>query len=659
MKRLRCIPAFACLLLLAFPYALHPQRQDAALLISVDSLKKIYSATKQPARRADLLNQVAWKFFHLSKDSSLRYLELAEKVNADSVPRILYTTHLQRGEVYENLKDYGSALNYYRKTLRQAHRLGNSSYLHECYTRLMNLYFYEGNYFAAASTCLAGLSLTDTVKDEKRRANYYNLLGFIYASQHEDSLSNFYYRKYFQLAGKLGDRRIEAHACQTLAEALCIEKKCDSALLLLNRTFAYQQSVKDYNAIAFVYYLRSRVWEAKGNADSALFYMRLAYDLAEANTPNKYDHVAYLLHFGKLQLAGGKAAAALAHFRRALSLARSIHHKENIRDAFYSLFLAFEKNGKQDSALYYFRQYAAVKDSVLNERTHMQISSLIEQYNYTTLQKELKLLSEKNALISENASKERSFRNSMIVAGILIMIVFFLVLNGFHLRRNARLQSEVNQRQNELFNTVISVQDNERRRIAGDLHDSLGSVLSAAKLGLERMEEEKLELTQQQREKYAHAIHLLDEAISELRSISHNLMPPALSKLGLIAALRSFLEKITEYSGIQVHFSTHNIPSQLSEQVEITLYRVVLELVNNTVKHAEAGEVTLQLVGYADYINLTFEDNGKGFDALQAMKISGLGLKNIFSRIDLMKGKADIDSEPGRGTIVNIDLPLR
>jgi signal transduction histidine kinase len=238
------------------------------------------------------------------------------------------------------------------------------------------------------------------------------------------------------------------------------------------------------------------------------------------------------------------------------------------------------------------------------------------------------------------------------------LIILFLLYNRYRLRQNNRYQKELNRQQNELFNTIAATQDQERKRIAQDLHDSLGSILSAAKLKLSALKDTGSAVPASQAEKYQAAMQLLDEASAELRNISHNIMPAALSKLGLVAALRNLINHITSHSGIQFSFSSHDFDQRIDEQAEMSIYRIVLELINNIVKYAAASRVTVQLIRYPDYINLSVEDNGRGFDYQDTVHArKGIGLENILSRVGYLKGKINIDTAPGRGTSVIIDIP--
>ena len=166
-------------------------------------------------------------------------------------------------------------------------------------------------------------------------------------------------------------------------------------------------------------------------------------------------------------------------------------------------------------------------------------------------------------------------------------------------------------------------------------------------------------LSEEQTEKYMITLQLLDEASSELRNISHNIMPATLSKLGLVAALRNLITTISSHSGLQINFSTYDFDKRLDEKTEMSIYRVILELINNVVKHAAADKVMVQLIRHPDYINITIEDNGKGFDYSKALEQkNGIGLGNILSRVNYLKGSINVDAVPGRGTIVIIDVPM-
>lgn len=319
-----------------------------------------------------------------------------------------------------------------------------------------------------------------------------------------------------------------------------------------------------------------------------------------------------------------------------------------MRDACEQLALAYAQKKKFDSAYIYHTLFSRIKDSINNENNL-----------YEILQQEANLKIQQQQQFQKLAiEKQKLGRNIIIAVAIFSFIIIGFLYNRLQLRQKNRYQMQLNMQQNELFNSIAVIQDKERKRIAEDIHDSLGSLLSAAKLKLSSLKEEQTNSSNKESENWQVTFQLLDEASAELRNISHNIMPASLSKLGLVAALKNLISQMSSSSAIQMNFSAHDFKERINEATEMSIYRIVLELINNVVKHANATKTTVQLIKYPDYINISVEDNGKGFDFESEMvSKKGIGLDNILSRVNYLKGKLDIDTSPGRGTTVIIDIP--
>jgi two-component system, NarL family, sensor kinase len=178
------------------------------------------------------------------------------------------------------------------------------------------------------------------------------------------------------------------------------------------------------------------------------------------------------------------------------------------------------------------------------------------------------------------------------------------------------------------------------------LHDAIGGILSAAKLNFSAAKKEN--------EAFDNAQKLLDLASSEVRRISHNMTPEILLKEGLIPAIEDFCYHIQQAKGLNIDIQTFELPT-MSEKVNLAIFRILQELINNTLKHAKATEILIQLNGGQYGINITFEDNGLGFDYQHISK--GLGLKNIEKRISAMNGTLDLKSTQNQGASFFITLP--
>jgi two-component system, NarL family, sensor kinase len=235
---------------------------------------------------------------------------------------------------------------------------------------------------------------------------------------------------------------------------------------------------------------------------------------------------------------------------------------------------------------------------------------------------------------------------SALVAGIVILFITSFILQQ---KRMIRLQEQ-------LIHAEIETLEKERKRIAEDLHDDLGPLLSTVKIRLNSMELESDE------DKYIlkQSSQILDEAVKELRHISHNLMPSSLHNKGLEHAVQDVVNKLQEAKSTQVVFNPPSTPLPLDKQKEVTLYRIIQEALNNALKHAAAEKIEISLQKEGKWVKLQVQDNGNGFDYQARIKDSksGLGLKNIASRVNLLQGKFQYQSAVGKGTKLTIEFPV-
>ena len=200
--------------------------------------------------------------------------------------------------------------------------------------------------------------------------------------------------------------------------------------------------------------------------------------------------------------------------------------------------------------------------------------------------------------------------------------------------------------------SMMKGQEEERSRLARDLHDGVGGLLSGVRLSMSTMKG-NIFLPEESARSFEKVVAQLDQSITELRRVSHNMMPEALIKYGLKEALENYCENLDASGNVRVQLQTYGLEQRMEQSTEIVIYRIVQELLNNVLKHAEANTVLVQLVREADRFNLTVEDDGKGFDSSVATK--GSGLANVKARIDYLNGSMDVQSTPGEGTSVHVE----
>jgi two-component system, NarL family, sensor kinase len=246
-------------------------------------------------------------------------------------------------------------------------------------------------------------------------------------------------------------------------------------------------------------------------------------------------------------------------------------------------------------------------------------------------------------------------------------LVGFLGYRNFrHRQLLAKQQNEIKQQRiSELekdkqliaVDSMLQGQEEERSRLAKDLHDGLGGLLSGVKFSLSNMKD-NLVITPDNMAVFERSLDMIDTSIKELRRVAHNMMPEMLTKFGLDEALKEYCNTINATNLLSVKYQSMGLDTRIEKSSEIIIYRIIQELINNIMKHASATEAMVQLIKEDGRFSIIVEDNGKGFDTALLKNNKGAGLTSIRSRVDYLKGRLDIHSETGKGTLVNIEFNI-
>ncbi|MBP7810041.1 MAG: sensor histidine kinase [Bacteroidia bacterium] len=235
--------------------------------------------------------------------------------------------------------------------------------------------------------------------------------------------------------------------------------------------------------------------------------------------------------------------------------------------------------------------------------------------------------------------------------------VFVLAGSGFYVwsqRKKAKHLTELAEIEKSRFKDVIDAEEKERSRIAQELHDGLGQLLSTARLNVAGLEDA---VSAEDKAGVERSLKIIDDACVEVRSISHNMMPSALIRLGLIPAINELVNNVNLAKGIKIDFTT-NVEDSFGKSLDITIYRVVQEILNNMIRHAKANHINMSIEKSDDNLKITMQDNGIGFNPEELKNSKGIGWKNIFSRVSMLDGDIKLESELQKGTIVFINLKL-
>jgi signal transduction histidine kinase len=258
-----------------------------------------------------------------------------------------------------------------------------------------------------------------------------------------------------------------------------------------------------------------------------------------------------------------------------------------------------------------------------------------------------------------NVIKPQDYREIYVWGGVITSLAFaigvFMIQRIFKYMK--RVEDSRRLTEKMFLNAIIQTEERQRKRFAKDLHDGLGPLLSTVKLSVSSLAQMKHDPASQEIVENTELV--INEAIKSLKEISDNLSPHVLNNFGLVRALNNFINKINIAKTIRINLLTDLKDERFDSNVEVVLYRVICELINNTIKHAHAKKIHISLTKDGEYLSILYKDDGKGFDVSKVIDQptgTGMGFSNIYSRINSLKGEIKVESENKKGTLVNIKV---
>ncbi|NBA86108.1 hypothetical protein GVN16_10075 [Emticicia sp. CRIBPO] len=356
-------------------------------------------------------------------------------------------------------------------------------------------------------------------------------------------------------------------------------------------------------------------------------------------------------NLGKVALTEGKFDEAKKYFNEGLKIAKETDNKDalaSVTNDFSNYYFAIHDFPKAFSAEF---EAESIKGdtrakAVMNSMADAEVKYQTEEKEKVILEQELQIANQRNWILG------------VIGAALITLLVILLFYTNRQARQKAQFAAEKLRLQTEKTSAIVEAEETERIRLAKELHDGVGPMLSLAKIQLETAMNQTQFNSIEQESFFKNANTMIDDAANEIRTVSHDLMPNALLMHGLVTAVREFVNRLSLTGKVKVSLDIANLDERLPQLTETVLYRVLQELIGNIIKHSEAASVQIQLVRHTNELIMMIEDDGKGFDTSQMANFKGIGLKNIISRVDFLNGKVNFDSNPNRGTTVIVEVPL-
>ena len=521
-------------------------------------------------------------------------------------------------------------------------------------SKLGTLYQETGRFIESQANQYAALSIYDAAQDVVHGAQTRGNLARLYELQGDTTAAlRVAEEAVNQLRGKDNTYAL-AMALGQLSQILLTLKLHDRSTLLGEEAMRIFQRIGAKNEIAILANNMGVIQHDLKNFDRSIAYYQQA--LASANEMGEWSGIAhYAANVGNELVVAGRPIEAIRFFKRSLSICRQERFIRPMIMALSGLAGAFEKVGNMREALSAQKELTVFKDSVYNVERLEQLSDM--QVKYETERTEKELLQERTRTEVQRSEIAQQRLHIVALGGglgslALIGAVVVLIQRAGH---KGRMNAQVIAERDRGLKAVIDSTEAERRRLAGELHDGVGQQLAGLRFQLDDVATRIVERAPDEKLRVSGLISALDEASRDVRGIAHNLRPRALDDLGLAPALGDMLHKALDRPGFTLSYEHFGLDARLPQHVEVGVYRIAQELVNNIIKHAEARTVNVQLFKNKGNLVLLVEDDGKGMGD-HARK--GLGLLSMHDRARAMNGLMDFSDAPENGTIVTLRLPL-
>lgn len=639
----------------------------------IDSLKSELKTAKTDSLKIFLLTEITYQYINIDTEQAKVYCEKMLK-EAETTTFMYGKAEALRiaGNFYNINSDYEKAIEFYKKagdvysTVNSRNGRIGFAKSKMCLGTVFDL---NGDFKEALTLYIEAEPVFYELKDYTSMLNVYNCIANIYMQISRYDLVQKYNEKmesvvtltdnpydvcryYVSLANLARHYREYGKAEEHLAKARQIAWPAKYYMMLTTIEYNYGNLLS----------LQKKYDEAQVSIGKAIEYARKA--------GMKYEECDAIYNSGLVYLDAGKTEKANTVFLNALGYAREIGSKTLMQNILKALADLKSSQGDYQQAYKYQTEFSELSQQIYSEEDQKQVNFLNAKYEAAKKESRIRQLTAEKRVHELESQKRMNFIYFLSFVIIALAVILFFVFLYYKnkkkiaeqnlLIQNQKIKELEKEKQLASVNSALEGEEKERLRLARDLHDGLGGLLSGAKMsfnlfwGSSPMSKSNFVIDASNAEMFEHALSLLNQSISELQRVAHNMMPQALINCGLKEAISEFCENINSGSQLALKFHFFGKEKKLDNKYELSIYRIVQELVNNILKHSNASEAFIQLVQEESRLNLVVQDNGKGFD-ISTVK-GGHGLNNIRTRVEALGGYVEIISGPGKGTEVSLEF---
>lgn len=560
---------------------------------------------------------------------------------------------------------YDSALYYYYQAYSSAAALENYEHLGHTCNNIGLTHWHTGNYKDALDYFFQALDHYDKAEIARTTGNIHNNVGLIYGSLKNFELAwkQFYFA--YEKFEENEDLRGIGAVLTNMGLLHLVSGEADSAKYFIEKSMEYKKKAMDDYGKCISLESMGRIYLFEEELKKARRFFKESYDLSKSIG---FDYGAGRAKRGlaNICIKEGKFTNALYYAEKAMDFAEKIEAEKLIYEVHETYAEIHERSGNYYQALRHSRMATHLRNESINHyRLHQVYDLELQHANKKSLREIEQLSKEKEIqrLQLERKDLEIGRKNTLI---LLIVVIFAFFLAGiyflYHNYRHiqlARMQKALLANKETRSRAAIEAEMQERRRIGQELHDGLGQMLSIIRMNIGVLKKKEAMSGDKRKELFDSAVQTVDQAFKELRNISQNLAPAILSEISLEQALTVLALQINQTGQVKLHLETMGLENIPDNFTETTIYRAVQELITNAMKHSDAFNLHVQVISDEAQASIMVEDDGKGFTIDNVSLFNGSGLRNMQTRIENLNGSFFMDSRKGRGSIVQIFIPLK
>ena len=564
---------------------------------------------------------------------------------------------MTKGIKYYEKEDFYHSRACSREALNWAGRALNKNATVWAYNNIALTYFLEGEYEHASDTFYVALTELKKLGPDHSplSINIYDNLGLVYCRLHQFEKALPLFRQAVEMSREGHFSFHLSNSYQAIGDYYLKQSNADSAIMYYNLAIDIARNINKTDLLAGGNEGLGEAYAMLHDFPKAIAYSQTAITLSKNSFYDIAIDASYNL--GNVWYQTGKYKEAQNILESNLKEIRAHNAKDKYITCYTILADVYKATGQYKKAVECMDTLAALKDSLTGVEKTKAISQL--ELKYKTAEQD-KQIAQNQLLIARQNSNiiRKNIWIGAVSGGIALLGLLLLVIyrNARHRQRLQAEQIKTLQKESTIGNlkSMVQGEENERARIARELHDGIGGALSAAMMRLMAIRHDKEDVTNVPA--YNEALALLDDMGAEIRKTAHNLMPETLLKQTLPEAVASYCHSMQKDGVLHIDFQSLGDFGLLGEDVKLNVYRMIQELLRNIVQHAQATTALVQLMMHGHTLTITVEDNGKGFDK-NTMK-PGMGMNNLQTRVGSLNGHYALETAPGRGTSVFIEIDL-